>query len=133
MPEASCEGSDWNVRSGVEVVGGNTRILPTDTNKEETAMLQFVRKGTLSATAVAFSIGLSTAQASWEPTRPVEIVVPAGPGGRKGALGQVASGVNRSSATARLRWFQSSSTNRRMIALLASRSGRAGGAPAGAP
>src|SRR4051794_28940083 len=93
MPGAACEGSDWNVRRGVEVVGCDPRILPTDTNKEDTAMLQFVRKGTLSAIAVAFSIGLSTAQAAWEPTRPVEIVVPAGPGGGADQMARVVQGI----------------------------------------
>ena len=56
-------------------------------------MLQLVRKGMLSATAVSFLIGLPTAQAAWEPTRPVEIVVPAGPGGGADQMARVVQGI----------------------------------------
>ncbi len=51
-------------------------------------MLQSVRMGLLAATAVTLAAGVSTAQAAWEPNRPVETVVPAGRGG------QVAPTVN---------------------------------------
>ena len=55
---------------------------PTKRNaQEETAMFQsVVRMGVLASAAVMGAASVSTAQAAWEPTRPVEIVVPAGPG-----------------------------------------------------
>jgi putative tricarboxylic transport membrane protein len=56
-------------------------------------MFQFVRKGMLSATAVSILIGLSTAHAAWEPNRPVEIVVPAGPGGGADQMARVVQGI----------------------------------------
>jgi putative tricarboxylic transport membrane protein len=56
-------------------------------------MFEFVRKGMLSATAVSILIGLPTAQAAWEPTRPVEIVVPAGPGGGADQMARVVQGI----------------------------------------
>jgi putative tricarboxylic transport membrane protein len=56
-------------------------------------MLQLVRTGLLAATAVSFVSGLSAAQAAWEPTRPVEIVVPAGPGGGADQMARVVQGI----------------------------------------
>src|SRR5215207_10060045 len=56
-------------------------------------MLQLVRTGLLAATAVSFVSGLSAAQAAWEPTRPLEIVVPAGPGGGADQMARVVQGI----------------------------------------
>jgi putative tricarboxylic transport membrane protein len=56
-------------------------------------MLQLVRTGVAAAAAVAVASGMSTAQAAWEPTRPVEIVVPAGPGGGADQMARVVQGI----------------------------------------
>jgi putative tricarboxylic transport membrane protein len=56
-------------------------------------MLQLVRTGVVAAAAVSFAAGMSTAQAAWEPTRPVEIVVPAGPGGGADQMARVVQGI----------------------------------------
>ena len=56
-------------------------------------MLQSVRMGVLAATAVSFASGMSAAQAAWEPNRPVEIIVPAGPGGGADQMARVVQGI----------------------------------------
>jgi len=56
-------------------------------------MLQLVRTGVAAAAAVSFASGMSTAQAAWEPNRPVEIVVPAGPGGGADQMARVVQGI----------------------------------------
>src|SRR5882757_11473846 len=56
-------------------------------------MLQLVRMGLLAATAVSFLIGLPTAQAAWEPSRSVEIIVRANPGGGADQMARVVQGI----------------------------------------
>ena len=43
--------------------------------------------------AVVFGAALAPAQAAWEPTRPVEIIVPAGPGGGADQMARVIQGI----------------------------------------
>ncbi len=52
-----------------------------------------VRMGVLASAAVLGAAPVSTAQAAWEPTRPVEIVVPAGPGGGADQMARVVQGI----------------------------------------
>jgi putative tricarboxylic transport membrane protein len=57
-------------------------------------MLQsVVRMGVLASAAVLGAAPVSTAHAAWEPTRPVEIVVPAGPGGGADQMARVVQGI----------------------------------------
>src|ERR1700755_327932 len=57
-------------------------------------MFQLVRTGVIAAAAaVSFASGMSAAQAAWEPSRPVEIVVPAGPGGGGDQIAGVIQGI----------------------------------------
>ncbi|AMN39763.1 Bug family tripartite tricarboxylate transporter substrate binding protein [Rhodoplanes sp. Z2-YC6860] len=56
-------------------------------------MLQLLRMGFLAATAITFASAASIAQAAWEPSRPVEIVVPAGPGGGADQMARVVQGI----------------------------------------
>lgn len=56
-------------------------------------MQSVVRMGVLASAAILGAVPLSTAQAAWEPTRPVEIVVPAGPGGGADQMSRVIQGV----------------------------------------
>nr|WP_237180178.1 tripartite tricarboxylate transporter substrate binding protein [Rhodoplanes sp. Z2-YC6860] len=49
--------------------------------------------GFLAATAITFASAASIAQAAWEPSRPVEIVVPAGPGGGADQMARVVQGI----------------------------------------
>jgi putative tricarboxylic transport membrane protein len=52
-----------------------------------------VRMGVLASAAVLCAAPVSTAHAAWEPTRPVEIVVPAGPGGGADQMARVVQGI----------------------------------------
>ena len=56
-------------------------------------MLQLFRMGFLAATAITFASAASIAQAAWEPSRPVEIIVPAGPGGGADQMARVVQGI----------------------------------------
>src|ERR1041384_4017439 len=61
--------------------------------KKGMAMLQLLRMGFLAATAITFASAASIAQAAWEPSRPVEIIVPAGPGGGADQMARVVQGI----------------------------------------
>ncbi|MBM3572630.1 MAG: tripartite tricarboxylate transporter substrate binding protein [Alphaproteobacteria bacterium] len=50
-------------------------------------------KGAALGLALAASVGTMPAQAAWEPTRPVEIIVPAGPGGGADQMARVIQGI----------------------------------------
>jgi putative tricarboxylic transport membrane protein len=56
-------------------------------------MLKFRNSGTLGAAIVLAAAHLSVAHAAWEPTRPVEIIVPAGPGGGADQMARVIQGI----------------------------------------
>ena len=56
-------------------------------------MLKTLKAATLGAAAVLSAAHLSAAQAGWEPSRPVEIVVPAGPGGGADQMSRVMQGI----------------------------------------
>src|SRR6185312_9733713 len=43
--------------------------------------------------AIVLGAGPLSAQAAWEPTRPVEIIVPAGPGGGADQMARVVQGI----------------------------------------
>src|SRR6266852_8500508 len=45
------------------------------------------------AAAVLSAAGVSATQAAWEPSRPVEIIVPAGPGGGADQMARVVQGI----------------------------------------
>src|SRR5713226_9341903 len=45
------------------------------------------------AAAVLSAAGVSATQAAWEPSRPVEIIVPAGPGGGADQMARVIQGI----------------------------------------
>ena len=55
-------------------------------------MTRFLKTVALGAAAMA-AMPLSVAQAAWEPTRPVEIIVPAGPGGGADQMARVIQGI----------------------------------------
>ena len=50
-------------------------------------------KGTLAASVSLVAAQFSVAHAGWEPTRPVEIIVPAGPGGGADQMARVIQGI----------------------------------------
>jgi len=52
-----------------------------------------LRMGAFAAATALSVVQLSTAQAAWEPTRPVEIIVPAGPGGGADQMSRVIQGI----------------------------------------
>jgi putative tricarboxylic transport membrane protein len=56
-------------------------------------MLKFRNSGTLGAAIVLAAAQLSVVHAAWEPTRPVEIIVPAGPGGGADQMARVIQGI----------------------------------------
>ena len=55
-------------------------------------MTRLLKTVALGAAAMA-AMPLSVAQAAWEPTRPVEIIVPAGPGGGADQMARVIQGI----------------------------------------
>jgi putative tricarboxylic transport membrane protein len=56
-------------------------------------MTKFWNSGTLSIAIVITAAQFSVAHAAWEPTRPVEIIVPAGPGGGADQMARVIQGI----------------------------------------
>ncbi|OZB37996.1 MAG: tricarboxylate transporter, partial [Polynucleobacter sp. 39-45-136] len=51
-------------------------------------------KGALISTALALGVaGVSPAFAAWEPTKPVEFIIPAGPGGGADQMARVIQGI----------------------------------------
>jgi putative tricarboxylic transport membrane protein len=56
-------------------------------------MMKIWNSGTLGAALVLAAAHLSVAQAAWEPSRPVEIIVPAGPGGGADQMARVIQGI----------------------------------------
>jgi putative tricarboxylic transport membrane protein len=56
-------------------------------------MLRSVNLAALGATIALSVVPLSVAQAAWEPSRPVEIIVPAGPGGGADQMARVIQGI----------------------------------------
>jgi putative tricarboxylic transport membrane protein len=56
-------------------------------------MKKFLNSRTLGTAIVLTAVQLSVAHAAWEPTRPVEIIVPAGPGGGADQMARVIQGI----------------------------------------
>jgi len=56
-------------------------------------MQNFWKSGTLGTAAVLAAAHFSAAHAAWEPSRPVEIIVPAGPGGGADQMARVVQGI----------------------------------------
>ena len=56
-------------------------------------MKKFLNSGTLGTALLLAAAHLSVAQAQWEPSRPVEIIVPAGPGGGADQMARVIQGI----------------------------------------
>ncbi len=56
-------------------------------------MKKFLNSGILSTAIVLVAAQLSVARAAWEPTRTVEIIVPAGPGGGADQMARVIQGI----------------------------------------
>jgi putative tricarboxylic transport membrane protein len=56
-------------------------------------MKNWIRYAIALAAAVLSTAGISAAQAAWEPTRPVEIIVPAGTGGGADQMARVIQGI----------------------------------------
>jgi putative tricarboxylic transport membrane protein len=56
-------------------------------------MRNFWKSGTLGTAVVLAAAHFSAAHAAWEPSRPVEIIVPAGPGGGADQMARVVQGI----------------------------------------
>jgi putative tricarboxylic transport membrane protein len=56
-------------------------------------MIKTLNRGTLGAALVLCAAQLSAAQAAWEPTRPVEFIIPAGPGGGADIMARTVQGI----------------------------------------
>src|SRR5262245_60425700 len=56
-------------------------------------MLKFLNPGTLGTAIALTAAHLTVAQAAWEPSRTVEIIVPAGPGGGADQMARVVQGI----------------------------------------
>jgi len=57
-------------------------------------MTKMWNAGVLGAAAIALSgVQLSAAQAAWEPSRPVEFIIPAGPGGGADIMARTIQGI----------------------------------------
>jgi putative tricarboxylic transport membrane protein len=67
---------------------------PATTNThEETSMLRSIKTGMLGAALFLSAAQVSTVQAAWEPSRPVEFIVPAGPGGGADIMARTIQGI----------------------------------------
>jgi putative tricarboxylic transport membrane protein len=66
---------------------------PKAADIEGTLMSKLQNKGALSAVLVLLASPFTVAQAAWEPTRTVEIIVPAGPGGGADQMARTIQGI----------------------------------------
>jgi putative tricarboxylic transport membrane protein len=87
------------MRCGFEVTRSTTDRAREATNVETNAMTQSTtpRTGVSAAAAAAFAaatlLAAPAAQAAWEPTKPVEFVVPAGTGGGADQMARLIQGI----------------------------------------
>jgi putative tricarboxylic transport membrane protein len=72
--------------------GREDRPANTST-QEETSMLRSIKSGILGAAIVLTAAHVSAVQAAWEPSRPVEFIVPAGPGGGADIMARTIQGI----------------------------------------
>ena len=61
--------------------------------KEETSMLRSMKAGMLGAAVILSAAQVSTVHAAWEPSRPVEFIIPAGPGGGADIMARTIQGI----------------------------------------
>jgi hypothetical protein len=60
---------------------------------EETSMLRHLNLGALGAAIALCAAHVPTANAAWEPSRPVEFIIPAGPGGGADIMARTIQGI----------------------------------------
>ena len=61
--------------------------------QEETFMLRSMKAGVLGAAIVLSAAQVPSVQAAWEPSRPVEFIIPAGPGGGADIMARTIQGI----------------------------------------